>query len=64
MKWFKQSNMTQAQEDLLTWEEDEAKALPMSEAAIAALEAAGYVVNLDTGAIVPEEEANGYTVSA
>lgn len=56
------SNMQAAQEDLLTWEEENDAALPMGEMEIAALEAAGFVVDLVTGEVMTEEEANGYEV--
>lgn len=51
-------------EDLLTWEEENDALLPngMSAEEIAELEADGYVVNLETGEIIPESEANDYGV--
>lgn len=51
-------------EDLLTWEEESDALLPnnMTPEEIAQLEEAGYVVNWETGAIIPIEEANDYGV--
>lgn len=51
-------------EDLLTWEEENDALLPdgMTPEEIAELEMQGYVVNLLTGEIIPEEEANNYSV--
>lgn len=52
-------------EDLLTWEEENDALLPggMSAEDIAELEERGYVVNLETGEIMTEAEANGYEVN-
>lgn len=51
-------------EDLLTWEEENDALLPnnMTPEEIAALEEQGYIVNLETGEIIPENEANNYGV--
>lgn len=51
-------------EDLLTWEEETDALLPnnMTPEEIAELEEQGYVVNLQTGEIIPESEANNYGV--
>lgn len=51
-------------EDLLSWEEESDALLPnnMTPEEIAELEAAGYVVNLETGTIIPIEEADDYGV--
>lgn len=51
--------------DLETWEEEEDKLLPNGLTAedIAAFEAAGFVVDLETGQLIPESEANDYGVS-
>lgn len=56
---------TQVVEDLLTWEEENDALLPnnMTPEEIAELEARGYVVNLETGEITPEEEANNYNLN-
>ena len=53
-------------EDLLTWEEESDALLPngMTPEEIALIEAQGYVVNLETGEIIPLEEANDYGVPA
>lgn len=55
---------TQVIEDLLTWEEENDQLLPdgMTPEQIAELEEQGYVVNLETGEIIPEEEANQYGI--
>ena len=55
---------TQVVEDLLTWEEENDALLPnnMTPEEIAELEEQGYVVNLETGEIIPESEANNYGV--
>lgn len=52
-------------EDLLTWEEETDALLPNNLTAedIAALEAQGYVVNLETGQLIREEDANDYGVT-
>lgn len=57
-------SIAEAIEDLLTWEEENDALLPngMSAEEIAELEADGYVVNLETGEIIPESEANDYGV--
>ncbi len=51
-------------EDLLTFEEENDMLLPngMTPEEIAELEMQGYVVNLLTGEIIPEEEADDYGV--
>lgn len=51
-------------EDLLTWEEENDTLLPNNLTAedIARFEAMGYVVDLVTGRLIPEAEANGYEV--
>lgn len=58
------SMIAQAVEDLLSWEEESDALLPngMTPEEIAQLEANGYVVNLETGEIIPEAEANDYGV--
>ena len=55
---------TQVIEDLLTWEEENDALLPnnMTPEQIAELEEQGYIVNLETGEIIPENEANNYGV--
>ena len=55
---------TQVIEDLLTWEEENDALLPndMTPEEIADLEEQGYIVNLETGEIIPENEANNYGV--
>jgi len=55
---------TQVIEDLLTWEEENDALLPnnMTPEEIAKLEEQGYIVNLETGEIIPENEANNYGV--
>lgn len=55
---------TQVVEDLLTWEEENDALLPnnMTPEEIADLEEQGYIVNLETGEIIPENEANNYGV--
>ena len=55
---------TQVIEDLLTWEEENDALLPnnMTPEEIADLEEQGYIVNLETGEIIPENEANSYGV--
>ena len=52
-------------EDLLTFEEENDMLLPNGLTAedIARLEAAGFVVDLVTGRLIPEAEANGYEVN-
>ena len=54
-----------AVEDLLTWEEESDMLLPNNLTAedIAAFEEAGFVVDLETGQLIPEDEANGYGVN-
>lgn len=54
-----------AVEDLLTWEEESDMLLPNNLTAedIAAFEEAGFVVDLETGQLIPEDEANGYEVN-
>jgi hypothetical protein len=51
-------------EDLLTWEEESDMLLPnnLTPEDIAAFEADGFVVDLETGQLVPESEANNYGV--
>jgi len=51
-------------EDLLTFEEENDMLLPnnLTPEDIARFEAAGYVVDLVTGQLVPEAQANGYEV--
>ena len=58
------STIAQAIEDLLSWGEESDALLPlgMTPEEIAQLEAEGYVVNLETGEIIPEAEANDYGV--
>ena len=55
---------TQVIEDLLSWEEENDSLLPnnMTPEQIAELEEQGYIVNLETGEIIPENEANNYGV--
>ncbi len=55
---------TQVIEDLLTWEEESDALLPnnMTPEEIAELEEQGYIVNLETGEIIPETEADDYGV--
>lgn len=59
MSWWK--NVV---EDLLTWEEENDQLLPdgWTPEQIALAESQGYVVDLETGELIPEEEANDYTV--
>ena len=54
-----------AVEDLLAWEEEEDALLPngLTPEDIARFEAAGFVVDLATGRLIPEMEANGYEVN-
>ena len=51
-------------EDLLTFEEESDMLLPNNLTAedIARFEAAGWIVDLRTGQLIPEAEANDYTV--
>jgi len=51
-------------EDLLTFEEESDMLLPNNLTAedIARFEAMGYVVDLETGRLIPEAEANSYEV--
>lgn len=51
-------------EDLLTFEEENDMLLPNNLTAedIAYFEAIGYVVDLVTGRLIPEDEANNYEV--
>ena len=51
--------------DLETWEEEEDKLLPngLTAADIAAFEQAGWIVDLETGRLIPEAQANAYTVN-
>ena len=51
-------------EDLLTWEEENDALLPngMTAEEIADLEERGYIVNLETGEIITESEADDYGV--
>lgn len=51
-------------EDLLTFEEENDRLLPnnLTPEDIARLEAAGWIVDLRTGQLIPEAEANDYTV--
>lgn len=51
-----------AVEDLLDWEEENDALLPdgMTPEQIALIEAQGYVVNLETGEIIPLSEADDY----
>lgn len=62
---FSGSNITQAAEDLLTWEEEADALLPNNLTAedIAALEQAGWIVDLETGQLIREADANAYTVN-
>lgn len=62
---FSSSNITQAAEDLLSWEEEQDQLLPNGLTAedIAAFEAAGWIVDLETGQLIPEAEANAYTLN-
>lgn len=55
---------TKVIEDLLTWEEENDSLLPndMTPEEIAELEEQGYIVNLETGEIIPETEADDYGV--
>ena len=57
---------TQVVEDLLTWEEENDALLPnnMTPEEIADLEEQGYIVNLETGEIIPLSEADDYGVPA
>lgn len=52
-------------EDLLTFEEEEDMLLPnnLTPEDIARFEDAGFVVDLETGQLIPEAEANGYEVN-
>lgn len=54
-----------ATEDLLTWEEENDQLLPngLTPEDIARFESLGYVVDLDTGALIPEADANNYGVN-
>lgn len=58
------TTQNQIVEDLLTWEEENDALLPnnMTPEEIAELEQQGYIVNLETGEIIPENEANNYGV--
>lgn len=51
---------------LLSWEEENDQLLPcgMTPEKIALIEAQGYVVNLETGEIIPLSEADDYGVPA
>lgn len=62
---FSSSNITQAAEDLLSWEEETDALLPNNLTAedIARFEAAGWIVDLETGSLIPEGEANAYTLN-
>lgn len=53
-----------AVEDLLTWEEENDQLLPngLTPEDIARFEAMGYVVDLETGRLIPEADANNYGV--
>ncbi len=61
---FGASNQSAAAEDLLTWEEENDQLLPegWTAEAIAAAEAAGYVVDLDTGELISLDDVNNYQV--
>ena len=52
-------------EDLLTWEEENDTLLPnnLTPEDIARFEADGWIVDLRTGQLIPEAEANGYEVN-
>lgn len=54
-----------AVEDLLTWEEENDALLPnnLTPEDIAKFEALGYIVDLETGRLIPESEANNYEVN-
>lgn len=60
------SDLLQVVEELLTWEEESDALLPdgMTPEDIALIEAQGYVVNLETGEIISEGEADDYGVPA
>jgi len=51
--------------DLETWEEEEDKLLPNGLTAedIAAFEQAGWIVDLTTGQLIREADANAYTIN-
>lgn len=51
--------------DLESWEEETDQLLPNNLTAedIAALEQAGWIVDLETGRLIPEGEANAYTLN-
>lgn len=51
-------------EALLTWEEENDTLLPnnLTPEDIARFEAAGWIIDLRTGQLIPEAEANGYEV--
>lgn len=55
-----------AVEDLLTWEEESDQLLPngLTPEDIARFESMGHVVNLETGGLIPEADANNYGVPA
>lgn len=54
-----------AVEDLLTWEEENDQLLPnnLTPEDIAKFEALGYIVDLETGKLIPESDANSYGVN-
>lgn len=54
-----------AVEDLLTWEEENDQLLPngLTPEDIARFEAMGYVVDLETGQLILEADANNYGVN-
>lgn len=56
--------LTQTVIDLETWEEENDQLLPNNLTAedIERFEAAGFIVDLDTGQLIPEAEANAYTL--
>jgi len=58
------SKRQDAIEDLLTWEEENDQLLPnnLTPEDIAAFEALGIVVDLETGQLISEDQANNYEV--
>ncbi len=65
MSKLRQIQWTEAIQDLRTWTEEEQRALPkgMTPEEIATFEAQGYVVDLKTGKLIPENEANHYSLT-
>ena len=66
MSKLRQIQWVEAIQDLRTWEEEEQRFLPkgITPEAVATFEAQGYVVDLETGELIPEDEANHYSLPA